>query len=197
MNKGVLYGCIAIVLILAVTFVFSSYNSLVQLDEKVMADWSQVLNQYKRRYDLIDNLVATVQGYADHEKETLTEVTALRSHAAQAGNVPNLTDSKQAMENFQNAQNALSAGLGRLLVVVERYPELQANANFLALQSQLEGTENRIAVARRDYIETVRKYNVRVRTYPTKWIAGWTGMEPKQTFDIPMEEQQAPKVKFK
>lgn len=196
MNKTLLWFCLAILVLLGLTWVGSTYNSFVRLDEKVVADWAQVENQYKRRLDLIPNLVETVKGYATHEKETLAQVVALRSAAQTAAKAPDLLTNKQAMDNYVKAQSALSQGLGRLMVVVERYPELKANEGFLALQSQLEGTENRIAVERRNYIETVREYNTRIRMFPSAMIASMFGFEKKQTFDMPEETGIAPKVTF-
>ena len=196
MNKTLLWFCLAILVLLGLTWVGSTYNSFVRLDEKVVADWAQVENQYKRRLDLIPNLVETVKGYATHEKETLAQVTALRSAAQTAAKAPDLLTNKQAMDNYVKAQSALSQGLGRLMVIVERYPDLKANEGFLALQSQLEGTENRIAVERRNYIETVREYNTRIRMFPSAMIASMFGFEKKQTFDMPEEAGIAPKVTF-
>ena len=196
MNKTLLWFCLAILVLLGLTWVGSTYNSFVRLDEKVVADWAQVENQYKRRLDLIPNLVETVKGYATHEKETLAQVVALRSAAQTAAKAPDLLTNKQAMDNYVKAQSALSQGLGRLMVIVERYPDLKANEGFLALQSQLEGTENRIAVERRNYIETVREYNTRIRMFPSAMIASMFGFEKKQTFDMPEEAGIAPKVTF-
>ena len=197
MRNSLLVALIFVLLISLFGWIFTSYNSLVRLDENVEAKWSQVLNQYKRRYDLIPNLVATVQGYADHEQETLTEIANLRSQAGKTMLSPDLTTNPQAMKAFQESQTALSGALSRLMVIVERYPDLKANEGFMSLQAQLEGTENRITVARKEYIEAVKQFNIRVRTIPTAWIASWMGMERKQTFDIPQSEQQAPHVEFK
>lgn len=196
MNKTLLWVCLAILVLLGLTWVGSTYNSFVRLDEKVIANWAQVENQYKRRLDLIPNLVETVKGYAAHEQETLAQVVALRSAAQTAAKAPDLLTNKTSMDNYVKAQSALSQGLGRLMVVVERYPDLKANEGFLALQSQLEGTENRIAVERRNYIETVREYNTRIRMFPSAMIAALFGFEKKQTFDMPEEASIAPKVSF-
>ena len=196
MNKTILWIVLGVCLFLGITWIGSTYNTLVGLDEKVIANWAQVENQYKRRLDLIPNLVETVKGYASHEKETLAQVIALRSAAQTAAKAPDLLTNKTSMDNYVKAQSALSQGLGRLMVVVERYPDLKANEGFLALQSQLEGTENRIAVERRNYIETVREYNIKVRSFPSAMIAAIFGFDKKQTFDMPEEAGIAPKVSF-
>lgn len=196
MNKTLLWICVGVLVFLGITWIGSTYNSFVRLDEKVIANWAQVENQYKRRLDLIPNLVETVKGYAAHEQETLAQVVALRSAAQTAAKAPDLLTNKTSMDNYVKAQSALSQGLGRLMVVVERYPDLKANEGFLALQSQLEGTENRIAVERRNYIETVREYNTRIRMFPSAMIASMFGFEKKQPFDMPEEAGIAPKVSF-
>jgi len=196
MNKTLLWICIGVLFFLGITWVGSTYNSFVRLDEKVIANWAQVENQYKRRLDLIPNLVETVKGYAAHEKETLAQVIALRSAAQTAAKAPDLLTNKTSMDNYVKAQSALSQGLGRLMVIVGRYQDLKANQNFLTLQSQLEGTENRIAVERRNYIEAVREYNTRIRMFPSAMIASLFGFEKKQTFDMPEEASVAPKVSF-
>ena len=185
-----------IVLVAVVLYAVVVYNSLVKNRQQVKEAWSTIDTQLKRRYDLIPNLVETVKGYAAHEKETLTQVTALRSAAQKAGAAPDLLTNKTAMENYVKAQYALSQGLGRLMVVVERYPDLKANTSFLSLQSQLEGTENRIAVERRNYIETVREYNTRIRVFPSALIASLFDFKKKQTFDMPDEASNPPKVSF-
>jgi LemA protein len=174
------------------------FNTIPTAEEQAKAAWSEVLNQYQRRADLIPNLVETVKGYAAHERETLEAVVAARAAATQIQvNVENLTD-PQVLEAFQNAQAELTGALSRLLAVVEAYPDLKASQNFLALQAQLEGTENRIAVARRDYIEAVRVYNTSLRTFPTiVWTWFWyTDAEPFATFTIPEDKMEAPKVDF-
>jgi LemA protein len=146
-------------------------NEVPKLDEEVNAAWSQVENQYQRRADLIPNLVETVKGYAAQERETLIAVVEARSQIAQMKIPPDILTNREALERFEKLQGSMSSALSRLLVVAERYPDLKSNQNFLSLQSQLEGTENRIAVARRDYIEAVRKYNTELRTIPGRWIA--------------------------
>jgi LemA protein len=173
-------------------------NNIPRFDEETKAAWSQVLNQYQRRADLVPNLVETVAGYAKQERETLTAVVEARARATQVQLPPEALSDPEAFKRFQDSQQALSSSLARLLAVVENYPDLKSNQNFLALQSQLEGTENRIAVARRDYIEAVQKYNTELRTIPGRWIAAilYPDAKVKATFDIPEESQQAPKVKF-
>ncbi len=173
-------------------------NNVPKLDEGVKSSWSQVENQYKRRYDLIPNLVSTVKGYASHEKETLQSVVEARSKVGQVNlNAQNLSN-PQLFGAFNKAQSGLSGALSKLMLVVERYPDLKANKNFMALQSQLEGTENRISVARRDYIQSVKKYNIELRTFPGKLVASvfHPEAEVKETFKATVEEKSNPKVKF-
>lgn len=173
-------------------------NNVPTYDEEVKAAWSQVQNQYQRRTDLIPNLVETVKGYAAHEQETLTAVIEARAKATQMTLPANITENPEAFAQFQQSQSELSSALARLMVVVERYPDLKANQNFLALQSQLEGTENRISVARRDYIQAVQKYNTELRTIPGRWVAGifYPDAKVKETFAAAAESQAAPKVTF-
>jgi LemA protein len=173
-------------------------NNVPTYDEEVKAAWSQVQNQYQRRTDLIPNLVETVKGYAAHEQETLTAVIEARAKATQMTLPTNITENPEAFAQFQQSQSELSSALARLMVVVERYPDLKANQNFLALQSQLEGTENRISVARRDYIQAVQKYNTELRTIPGRWVAGifYPDAKVKETFAATAESQAAPKVNF-
>lgn len=173
-------------------------NDIPRLDEEAKAAWSQVLNQYQRRADLIPNLVETVRGYARHEQETLTRVVEARAKATQTTLPPEALSDPEAFKRFQESQQQLSSALARLLVVTEAYPDLKANQNFLALQSQLEGTENRIAVARRDYIEKVRLYNTELRTIPGKWIASimYPDAKVKETFTISEQAQEAPRIRF-
>ena len=171
-------------------------NRIPTLDEQVKGQWSEVQNQYQRRAELIPNLVETVKGFAAQERETLTAVVEARARATQVTvNVDQLSD-PEALRRFQEAQQQLSGALGRLLAVSENYPDLKSNQNFLALQSQLEGTENRIAVARRDYIQAVQSYNTEVRTWPGRIWAWIYGAEPKATFETTTENQKAPEVKF-
>ncbi|MBZ9602107.1 LemA family protein [Phyllobacterium chamaecytisi] len=174
------------------------FNTIPTNEEKAKAAWSEVLNQYQRRADLIPNLVETVKGYAAQEKDVLTSVVEARAKATSIQVTPETLTDPNAMKVFQENQAQLTGALSRLMAVVENYPELKSNQNFLALQSQLEGTENRIAVSRRDYIESVRVYNTSLRTMPTmiwKWI-WYTGNEPYQTFNIEDSAKQTPQVKF-
>jgi LemA protein len=173
-------------------------NKFPRLDEQVKASWSEVLNQYQRRADLIPNLVETVKGYAHQEQQVLTQVTQARARATQMQLPADILSNPQAFHQFEQNQAALSGALGRLLAVSENYPTLKSDQNFLALQSQLEGTENRIAVARRDYILAVQQYNTALRTIPDRWIAAWLypDLKVRETFTIPQQAQQAPQVRF-
>jgi LemA protein len=173
-------------------------NKLPTLDEQVKAAWSEVLNQYQRRSDLIPNLVDTVKGYAHQEQTVLTQVVEARAKAAQMQLPADVLSNPQAFHEFEQNQAQISGALGRLLAVAEAYPDLKSNQNFLALQSQLEGTENRIAVARRDYILAVQDYNTALRTYPQRWIASilYPDLKIRETFTISDQAQQVPQVKF-
>jgi LemA protein len=173
------------------------YNTIPTLEEQAKARWADVQNQYQRRADLIPNLVATVQGYAKQEKDVLTAVIEARAKATQVKvDASQLTDPEK-LKQFQDAQNQLTGALGRLLVVTENYPDLKSNANFLALQSQLEGTENRISVTRRDYIESVRAYNTEIRTFPSViWAKTVFGSKPMAEFAAGESAQTPPQVKF-
>jgi len=173
------------------------YNTIPILDEQAKARWADVQNQYQRRADLIPNLVATVQGYAKQEKDVLTAVVEARAKATQIKlDASQLTDPEK-VKQFQEAQTQLTGALGRLLAVTENYPDLKSNANFLALQSQLEGTENRIAVTRRDYIEAVRAYNTEIRTLPgILWAKTVFGSKPMAEFAANESAQTPPQVKF-
>jgi LemA protein len=173
-------------------------NNIPTYDEAAKAKWSDVQNQYQRRADLIPNLVETVKGYAAQERQVLTEVTEARAKVSQIKvDASTITDPAK-FKQYQDAQNALTGALGRLLVTVERYPDLKSNQNFLALQSQLEGTENRIAVARRDYIEGVRVYNTELKTFPgILWASTlYRSYKPMETFTVAEELQKPPTVKF-
>ncbi|MGD0333463.1 MAG: LemA family protein [Xanthobacteraceae bacterium] len=190
----------AVMAILAIGFTLSAcgYNTIPTLEEQAKARWADVQNQYQRRADLIPNLVATVQGYAAQEKNVLTAVIEARAKATQVKvDASQLTDPEK-LKAFQDAQNQLSGALGRLLAISENYPDLKSNANFLALQSQLEGTENRIAVARRDYIEAVRAYNTALRTFPTViWAkTAFSGNKPMAEFTATEGAEKPPQVKF-
>lgn len=174
------------------------FNTIPTNEEQAKAAWSEVLNQYQRRADLIPNLVETVKGYAAHEREVLEAVVAARARATQTTVSPDLLQNEEAFRAFQENQAQLTGALSRLLAVVENYPDLKANQNFLALQAQLEGTENRIAVARRDYIEAVRVYNTSLRTLPSMiWAWIWfTDNQPFQNFTIAEDRMETPKVDF-
>lgn len=176
-------------------------NNIPTYENSAKAAWSEVLNQYKRRSDLIPNLVETVKGFAEQEKSVLTEVTEARAKATQAQvQVPaDILTNPDAMKQFQDAQNNLGGALGRLLAVIERYPDIKSGQNFLALQSELAGTENRIAISRRDYIESVRVYNTELTTIPGRWWKAFMYPSNKEmaTFDIAAAEQSTPKVDFK
>lgn len=187
-----------IVLIAAFSgFLFTScgYNKMVDMDEQVTSSWAQVENVYQRRADLIPNLVNTVKGYAAHEQETLTGVIEARSKATSVKIDPaNL--SPAAIQQFNQAQEGLSSALSRLMVVVERYPDLKANQNFLDLQAQLEGTENRIAVERRKFNEATKSYNAYIRKFPQVIYSGWFGFEKKSYFEAQQGAEKAPEVQF-
>lgn len=173
------------------------YNNVPTLEEKAKGAWGEVQNQYQRRADLIPNLVETVRGYAQQEREVLTQVIEARAKATQVKvDASTITDPAKFKE-YQDAQNQLSGALGRLLVTVERYPELKSNQNFLALQSQLEGTENRVAVARRDYIQTVQAFNTEIRTFPgVIWAKLFWGAKPMESFSATTGAERPPAVKF-
>ena len=173
-------------------------NTIPTLQERAKAAWSEVLNQYQRRADLIPNLVETVKGYAAQESKVLTDVVEARARATQVRIPPDILTNPEAFKQFQEAQNNLSGALGRLLVITENYPDLKSNQNFLALQSQLEGTENRIAIARRDYITAVRDYNTEMRTIPGRWWRAilYPDAEPMQNFTVAEETTRVPEVKF-
>jgi LemA protein len=173
-------------------------NTIPTLEEQAKAKWSDVQNQYQRRSELIPNLVETVRGFAKQERETLEAVIAARARATSIQITPDVVNDPAKFKQFQDAQNQLSGALGRLIAVSENYPDLKSNQNFLALQSQLEGTENRIAVARRDYIEAVRAYNTELRTFPgVIWASTvYRNNKPLETFTVAEDVQRAPTVKF-
>lgn len=174
-------------------------NNIPTYENAAKASWAEVLNQYKRRSDLIPNLVDTVKGFAEQEKSVLTEVVEARAKATQFQIPADILNNPDAMKQFQDAQNTLGGALGRLLAVIERYPDIKSGQNFIALQSELAGTENRIAIARRDYIEAVRVYNTELVTIPGRWWKSFMYPTSKEmaTFDISAAEQAAPKVDFK
>lgn len=173
-------------------------NNIPTYENAAKAQWSEVLNQYKRRADLIPNLVESVKGFAEQEKSVLTQVTEARARATSIQIPADMLTNPEAMKKFQEAQNTLSGALRQLLVVAERYPDVKSGQNFLALQQQLEGTENRIAIARRDYIEAVRVYNTELVTIPGRWWRSFVYPQAKEmaTFDIPAAEITTPKVDF-
>ena len=174
------------------------YNTIPTAEENAKAAWSEVLNQYQRRADLIPNLVETVKGYATHEKDTLDAVVEARAKATQITVTPETLKDPEAFKKFQDAQSGLTSALSRLIAVSESYPALTANQNFLALQAQLEGTENRIAVARRDYIQAVRDYNLTLKTFPSVlWATLWfRSNQPFANFTVDEDKMQVPKVDF-
>ena len=185
-------------LVAALSLTGCGYNDFQRLDEQSKAAWSEVLNQYQRRADLVPNLVATVKGEANFEQETLTRVIEARSRATAVQVTPEMLNDPQAMQRFQQAQGELSGALSRLMVVVERYPDLKANQSFRDLRVQLEGTENRITVARNRYIQAVQEYNVLARSFPTNVTAMVFGYEPKASFTVENEAQvsKPPQVDF-
>jgi LemA protein len=187
---------IAVIVLAVGAWAVGIYNSLVGLEQGVNEKWAQVQNVYQRRADLIPNLVETVKGFAAQERNVLTEVTEARARATGVQLTPEALNDPKAMERFQAAQGQLSGALSRLLVVVERYPELKSNQNFLSLQSQLEGTENRIAVERRRFNEAVREYNTRLNLFPGTIVARLAGFRPKAFFEAAPDAATPPKVKF-
>jgi LemA protein len=188
----------AFAFVLAAVLAGCGINTIPTYEEEAKAAWSQVLNQYQRRNDLIPNLVETVKGYAAHERQVLTEVVEARARATQMTIPEDILTDEEAFRQFQETQGAVGAALSRLIAITENYPDLKANQNFLALQSQLEGTENRIAVARRDYIDAVRRYNTEIRTIPGRWWAAllYPEAEPMQNFSVAEEVTRAPQVDF-
>ena len=193
----VLLGLVVIVVVIAAMLI-PVINKIPTQDEEVTAAWSQVANQYQRRADLVPNLVNTVKGYATQEREVLTQVVEARAKVAQMQIPKDVLTNPAAFQAFQANQDALSSALSRLLVVVERYPDLKSNQNFLTLQSQLEGTENRIAVARRDYIESVKRFNTTIRTIPGRWVRAifYPDMTVKANFTAAPGAEVVPQVKF-
>jgi len=201
MKKGMIVGLsigAVVVLFLVILFMWGKnvYNNLVTLNESVNQSWSQVENQYQRRADLIPNLVNTVQGYANFERGVLTDVTNARAKVSQMNVTPEVLNDPQAFQRFQAAQGELSGALSRLLVTVENYPELKANENFLQLQAQLEGTENRISVERRRFNETVQSYNTTIKLFPNSIFANIFGFLEKQYFKATAGAETPPKVEF-
>jgi LemA protein len=191
-------GMVVSFVLLTMSLAGCGINNIPTYDEEAKAKWSQVLNTYQRRADLVPNLVNTVKGFAAQEKDVLTAVVEARSRVAGMKVDASLINNPQAFKAFQDNQAALSSALSRLLVTVERYPELKSSQNFITLQSQLEGTENRIAVARRDYIEAVKRYNTELRTIPGRWWKAlmYSDSEPMATFTVEETVKQVPEVKF-
>ena len=189
---------VALVLLASLFLAGCGVNQIPTLEERAKAGWSEVLNQYQRRADLIPNLVETVKGFAEQERTVLTEVVEARAKATQMQIPPDILTNPQAFEAFQKVQGQLTGALARLLAVVENYPDIKSNQNFLALQSQLEGTENRIAIARRDYIADVRDYNTELKTFPGRiWRAVlYSDAEPMQNFTVAEGTTDTPEVKF-
>lgn len=191
----IIVGSILGVLLLLYMFFGGRYNSMVQKDEAVIAQWANVESVYQRRADLIPNLVNTVKGYASHEKEVLTGVIEARSKATSINIDPSKLDAA-SMQKFSEAQSGLSSALSRLLVTVERYPDLKANQNFLELQAQLEGTENRIAVERMRFNEVIKGYNTYIRSFPNNMLSGMYGFSAKTPFKADEGSEKAPSVQF-
>lgn len=191
-------GIVGIILLIAALVILPRVNNIPKLDEEVKTAASTLDSQYKRRADLIPNLVATVKGYASHEKDTLTGVIEARAKATSITLTPEVLKDPEAFKAYEKAQDGLSGALSRLMMVTENYPQLKANENFLALQSQLEGTENRIAVARKDYIDTVKPYNLELRTMPGKWVAAlfYSEAEIRPNFTATQSDLATPKVSF-
>ncbi|MBN2317735.1 MAG: LemA family protein [Acidobacteria bacterium] len=201
MKKGAAIGigCLGIIVLVVIILFFSikgTYNRLVTQEEAVTSQWAQVENQYQRRADLIPNLVATVKGFAAQEKDVLQSVVAERAKVGSMQVSPDILNNPEAFQQFQQAQSGLSSALSRLMVVVERYPELKSNQNFLELQSQLEGAENRITVARMRFVEAAQAYNTSIRRFPANLFAGFFGFEKKQYFEADAGSEEAPVVDF-
>lgn len=192
-NKGLIITVVVIALV--AIWGISSYNGLVSMDENVSNQWANVETQYQRRSDLIPNLVNTVKGYAKHESQTLEAVMAARSQATQVKIDPS-NCTPQQLAAYQKAQGDVTTALGKLLAITENYPDLKANQNFLELQSQLEGTENRINVARKDFNDTAKKYNTSLRRFPRNIIASMFGFEKRNYFEAEAGVEKAPKVEF-
>ena len=201
MKRGtiIILGILGVILVIAFSMFgwwTRTYNSFVTLDEGVKSAWSQVQNQYQRRTDLIPNLVEVVKGYAAHESQVFTDVADARASVGRITVTPEVLNDPQAFQKFQAAQGQLTGALSRLLAVAENYPQLKANENFLQLQSQLEGTENRIAVERKRFNEVVQEYNTRIRLFPSSFIASMSGFVQKPYFEAEAGADKVPKVKF-
>ena len=201
MKKGTIIGLsiagiVILLLVVLISWGIKTYNNLVTINEEVNQSWSQVENQYQRRADLIPNLVNTVKGYAEFERGVLTDVTEARASVNQFKITPEVLNDPQAFQKFEQLQGNLSSALSRLLVTVENYPNLKANENFLQLQAQLEGTENRISVERRKFNLTVQNYNTTIKRFPSAFFAGIFGFKEKSYFKSVAGAETAPKVEF-
>jgi LemA protein len=197
--KGWLLGCLGALVVVGLLLFFwgqSTYNGIVALQQDVTAKWGQVQNVYQRRADLVPNLVATVKGYATHEREVFEAVTESRSKVGSIRVTQDMLNNPAEMAKFQQAQDGLGSALSRLLLVVENYPELKANQNFLELQSQLEGTENRITVERKRFNESAQAYNTRIKQFPANMLAGFFGFKEKAYFEAAPGSEKAPVVDF-
>lgn len=194
-KKFLVSGIIILFIVIIILWAVGIYNGMVSREQKVIGQWAQVENVYQRRADLIPNLVATVKGYADFEKSTLTEVVEARAKATSVQVNPQNLDAT-SLQQYQQAQDGLGSALGKLMVVVERYPELKANQNFLDLQAQLEGSENRISVERKRFVEITMEYNIYVKRFPNKMFAGMFGFEEKPTFEASEGAEKPPVVEF-
>lgn len=192
-NKGLIIALVVIVLV--ALWGITSYNGLVSMDEAVSNKWANVETQYQRRSDLIPNLVSTVKGYATHERQTLEAVMQARSQATQVKIDPS-NCTPQQLAAYQKAQGDVTSALGKLLAITENYPDLKANQNFLELQSQLEGTENRINVARKDFNDAAKEYNTAIRRFPKNIVASMSGFEKRPYFEAEAGAEKAPKVEF-
>ncbi len=194
-KKWITIGIIILAVFLVYNFFSGKYNNMVAMEENVNTQWSNVETQYQRRYDLIPNLVNTVKGFAEQEREVLTGVTEARAKASSIQIDPaNLNEN--TLQQFQQAQGQLNSALSRLLVTVERYPDLKSNQNFLELQAQLEGTENRIAVSRQRFNTSAQEYNTYIRSFPNNTLAGMYGFDRKPLFEADQGAENAPKVEF-
>jgi len=189
-------GALFVLMICFFGWLFGIKNSIVTKEETISSSWAQVQNQYQRRYDLIPNLVETVKGYANQEKETFTQVTEARSKASSFQITEEVLNNPESFKKFEAIQGELSSALSRLMAVSENYPQLKSNENFLELQSQLEGTENRISVERNRYNESIKQYNTFIKLFPQSFVASMFGFDAKPYFEASIESQTAPKVQF-
>lgn len=185
-----------VLIVIGFSWFFSTRNNIVRKEETVSSSWAQVQNQYQRRYDLIPNLVETVKGYAEHEKEAFTQVIQARSQATSFNITPEVLNNPESFKKFEAMQGELSSALSRLMAISENYPELKANQNFLSLQSQLEGTENRISVERNRYNESIKSYNTFIKMFPQSFVASMSNFTAKPYFEASQNAQVTPKVEF-